>query len=496
MELEIIIAVLVQWMKYRKLLPKYEHLVNDEIVEELTGEFHNLRDRCVADNIKLTFGDTVKFILQQTSRKSPALIINLDEAQKLGAWLQNALEILSKPLLTQNSRVFVTITGISKASLRDAIEQSSVSIKHIFLPILKDKHISSILEKIFVLQENQLPSSIMNATKWLGGVPRFLEYFLRSVAKKACATTVSEVWDWLKSATSNELMDAIALTSHIISELILSSHEVSSDLLDNIFSLSVSERPVRLQQIISPEWTVERAQGNSLLYWRVTSGGFGIVIVPPIILNLIHINCGRRGGASIHALKRPSVTMTVDDNESLAISALLHKLKAAAIVGCETVDFYKDLIGAEGFGDRSVTVPKCFNYHVLSEQVTEGTFEVTKLETLERSRINPTSTPIAFVNGRSAPFADAFIIFPELVIFIQEKQSTKSRQKNASGWNRKSQFRPGPVVDEKNKVGNAMITTDFFFMYQTIRVEEYLLSLIIIQSLSQLSATTNCLAIF
>lgn len=280
MELEIIVAVLVQWMKYRKLLPRHEHLVNDEIVEELTAEFNRFRDICVADKIKLSFGDTVKLILKQTSHTDPVLIINLDEAQKLGLGLQNALEILAKPIITQNSRVLVTITGISEASLRDAIEQSSVSIRHIFLPTLKDEHVSHILQTIF--GEEKLSSSIVNATKRLGGVPRFLEYFLRSASKKAGAKTVSDVGDWLRSATGNELMDVVYLTSIFISELLQLNYDVPGEVLDNIFSLSVSERPVGLEQIISPNWTVERAQSRSLLYWRVTSGGLGIIVMPPI----------------------------------------------------------------------------------------------------------------------------------------------------------------------------------------------------------------------
>ena len=93
-ELEIIVAVLVQWMKSRKLLPRYEHLINDAIVEELTRKFNLLKRKCA-------FGETVKLILRQTSNTDPVLIINLDEAQSLSMGLKYALEILTKPLMTQ-----------------------------------------------------------------------------------------------------------------------------------------------------------------------------------------------------------------------------------------------------------------------------------------------------------------------------------------------------------------------------------------------------------
>lgn len=253
--------------------------------------------------------------------------------------------------------MLVTITGISKPSLREAIEQSSVSIRHMFLPTLKEEHASHILQTIFGQLENKLSISIINATKWLGGIPRYLEYFLRSVSKKAFAKNVSEVWNRLRSATNKELMEVIILTSKIIASLLQLDYCGPSGILDDIFSLSVSKRPVGLQQIISHDWTVERAQSWLLLYWRVTSGGLGIIVMPPILLQVIHRNNGRTTGAYIHQFRPPSATMTADDNKSLAIRALLHKLKAASIVGLEKIDFYRDLLGELGLPDRQVTVP-------------------------------------------------------------------------------------------------------------------------------------------
>lgn len=161
-ELEIIVELLVQWMKHRKLRLAYEHLINDRIVNELQGEFGKLRDICPRDDIHLTFSDTVEYILQQSSitgeaKRRPPLIINLDEAQKIGITLQNALEILLRPILVENCRVFITITGISKSSLYAAIEQSAVSVQTIILSVLTDNHMCSILVDLFGPKFDKLP---------------------------------------------------------------------------------------------------------------------------------------------------------------------------------------------------------------------------------------------------------------------------------------------------------------------------------------------------
>lgn len=134
-----------------------------------------------------TLGGTVDFILQQDlqvheSGRFPALIINFDEAQTIGELLQHALKIFVTPILTENRRVFIIITGISEAHLFEAIQRSDVSVHVMTLPVLKDAHIADILAKVFKVNADAIPRSVRNAVKWLGGVPRFLEYFLKTAA--------------------------------------------------------------------------------------------------------------------------------------------------------------------------------------------------------------------------------------------------------------------------------------------------------------------------
>lgn len=217
-EVEIIIAVLAQWMKQRKLRPELKNLKDGSIVNKLKAELGIFR---WAPFLSLTFCEVVVFIIEQSSRAgeiehTPALIINLDEAQNLRGSLQQVLEIISRPLFAVNCRVFFTITGICTSHFREAIVQSNVSLQPIILPILSETHLSTILGNIFGVEVNQLPENVVNLTKSLGGVSRLLEYFLSFVAKKSTATTVEQIWEWPCTTNNKSLMDIIlSVRSHL-----------------------------------------------------------------------------------------------------------------------------------------------------------------------------------------------------------------------------------------------------------------------------------------
>ena len=211
-----------------------------------------MRKQCLRGDMSLTLGGTVDFILQQDlqvheSGRSPALIINFDETQKIGLLLQHAIQILVTPILTRNSRVFVTITGISKARLFEAIQRPDVSVHVITLPLLEDAHIADILAKAFKIDADKIPRCVKRAVKWLGGVPRFLEYFLESTAEKSRCTTVPAMWKWLCEADLNSLMDVISNTRPKVTGYGQES-KLLDDLLDNIFSLAIAGHPVKLDQ--------------------------------------------------------------------------------------------------------------------------------------------------------------------------------------------------------------------------------------------------------
>ena len=77
--------------------------------------------------------------------------------------------------------------------------------------------------------------------------------------------------------------------------------------------------------------------------------------------------------------------------------------------------------------DVYVIVPKCFNLELLRNQIGPEVISIKKLKVLTDSAARPKTTPIAFVYGRSAPLAYLFLIFPELVIYIQDRFALVSR---------------------------------------------------------------------
>ena len=210
---------------------------------------------------------------------TPALIINLDEAQILRGSLQIVLEIISRPLFSANCRVLLTVAGKCTSDFREAIVQSNVSLQPIILPILTETHLSTILCYIFGVEANQLPQNVVHVMKWFGGVPRYLEFFLKSVAKKSTTITLKQIWEWLCTAENELLMDVILYVRSYHTCYL----EPPDFILDNVFSISVAEWLIALDVYLDKEWTVEDAQNCSVLHWNGIPGGPGIATMIPLI---------------------------------------------------------------------------------------------------------------------------------------------------------------------------------------------------------------------
>ena len=75
---------------------------------------------------------------------------------------------------------------------------------------------------------------------------------------------------------------------------------------------------------------------------------------------------------SVRPLERPPSTLIISDIEASAVTVLLHKLKAASIMGFEQVLLFKYLMGGmsiEGRDDVYVAVPKSFNLALLPHHI-------------------------------------------------------------------------------------------------------------------------------
>ena len=270
LEFEIIVNVLVQWMKHRELRPEWEHLNGDKIISKLKTELRVLKEARFG---LCSFCDVVGYVTEQSARAGkPALIINLDEAQNVVCSLQKVLEILVNFIIVDDCRMFVTVTGICTAEFRGAIARSNISFQPITLPVLTEMHMALILASVFAVEVDKIPPGVVDSMKWLGGVPRLLEYILRLAAKKARANTVQDMWEWLCNADTDSLTDIIIKAGSLITGHGIGDFGIPDDLLHNIFSIAVAKHPVRLSNRLTEEWTVEGAQGRSLMHWKGVPG--------------------------------------------------------------------------------------------------------------------------------------------------------------------------------------------------------------------------------
>jgi hypothetical protein len=449
LERSLAVELLAQWAKYRPRTAAgaAAPLVGeDAVVNQLAFELcRALAVRrvvpTVAAALEYIVGTSSGPLAGDAARSSdhvPAVIINIDEAHNRRELLPAVVELLVQPLIVRNIRVFVTITGMTSDHITAAINESSVKPFEIVLPLLKQHNMVNIVATLFGVHPDQVPPSVATAAWWTGGVPRFLEYLLRHCGIKARAPKgLRAVWAWLAHATMDDVTDAIRMTSRVLPE----AAALPSDLLDNMFSLTLAERPVPITCVLTttgnPVWTVQYAQSNQLLYWEGHRGGNGIVRLPPLVLHLVHQRSAAGASASLLPLKMPSahMTETSNGNEALAVSALLHKLHAAQIANSDTV-WLSELLGegqVAGMEDLQLTVPGNLSLRVLQHKVEKHNFQELARITREGLREQPKTTDCAFLNGRGASFADAFIIFPDFVVFVQEKQCVLAHQKRALG---------------------------------------------------------------
>lgn len=407
----------------------------------------------------VTVSDAIRYILHKAAADGvatadddpPALIVNIDEAQQLPEdLLQVCINAFVGPLLTNNLRVYLTITGLSSGVVAGAFNAGGVQATNFALPLLEEDHMAQIIARVFSLQSaSGIPDDLRRALWWLGGIPRFLDYFLMCASEKVSGRkTLSAVWTWLSNAGANDIMDVVQLTAvRSYSSLISGNGEQSGlpdGVLDNLVSLSVSGLRVPLCMPLSPvdpAWTLERAQRHQLLCWHGLPGGEGRVVVPPLILFKAHSNSRlpqSGGGQCVAPLKRPSATMSADEYEALVVSALLHKLRAAAIAKLTSVTL-RELPGGElldtrrDLPDVSLPVPLNFERETCSSQVTASNFSGVVRGVRAKLALNPASAPSAFINTRGAAFVDAFLVFPEFLVLVKEHRSPAARRQQAIG---------------------------------------------------------------
>lgn len=374
------------------------------------------------------------------SQDDLVVLINLDEAQNLSAnLLKHVIELILSPLLQNGIRVFLSVSGLNSEQICRGINSTGARILEIVLPLLSMKDMSGILLHLF---DMSITNSISAILFWLGGVPRFLELFLQFAARKARADTIIDLESWLaKVATARDLIDCVRMcaTETYSSLCRMSPSSMPSDVLGNLFSLSLSGCNVSLEMLVSkafPQWTLRHCQNNQLLYFKPTAGASGAVIMPPLVLYTVQVATGSNHlGPANSALQVPAILMTPDECEKLTISAVMHRLRAAKLCDSNTI-MLSELLGGcplGGVKDVCLRIPGCFNIVTLDHKIESHNIERFCSNVRRAILAEPTRTAVAFLNGRQASYADSFIVFAELMLLFQEKQSIIARMQAACG---------------------------------------------------------------
>jgi hypothetical protein len=116
--------------------------------------------------------------------------------------------------------------------------------------------------------------------------------------------------------------------------------------------------------------------------------------------------------------------------------------------------------------DFTVRLPACFDVVRTPKDITAANFcEFVSFIRSTRAE-SPTTTPVAFVNGPTASFADSFVVLPDLVIFLQERQRVLARLRAITSATRRS-VTVAEVVLEYEKLGADARALPHIFLYIT-----------------------------
>jgi hypothetical protein len=433
-------------------------------------------------------------------RGPPCLIVNLDEAhtlepRNLGSILRSFVGLL----INHQLRVFVIVTGVTSEGILAAFDDSHVRATSISLPLLDLDHVVQVAETLLPLP---LGSSwraapvLMHALWWTGGVPRTLETLVRIVAERT-PLTVGESrpsraavalsllrMSWVDGSSLVEAMAAHQFSGHGGSGVSIEY----TDALREAFSFALLETPVSsshvLAQLTRPI-TVDDAQKHSVLYWCASGastaslgGPGGRIVLPPLSLFAVQ-RALVPSLQHLYLVKYIVPFMSARDNKSVAVGALMHKFLALAVIRTASVtlaDLGMPVRSSKSTHNPTVRLPSCFDVVRTEGNVTAANFLALSKRVRSVDAALTATTPVAFVNAPTAPFADAFIVLPDFVIFVQERQRVLARLRRAQGGGGASVGAAGcseravtfaEVTAEYDKLGRSARAQPHVFLYIT-----------------------------
>eukprot|EP00048_Salpingoeca_helianthica_P009811 m.140721 g.140721 ORF g.140721 m.140721 type:complete len:763 (+) comp14954_c1_seq1:119-2407(+) len=450
--------------------------------------------------------------------KDKALIINLDEAQgcvsdsdtvTLGLTI-HGLQALS---IQCGWRIFLTVTGISAPVVQRILDKSSHRALAISLPMLENRHTIAIVQRLFQQPTDTVMLKIAFALACVGGVPRCLQAFLATVATHMSVVqldhqrlgrdaVLANIWHQLNTASVYDicvLLRTSANANYPMPEragLSLTASELS-----HVISLAVSGCPVELSQLTKHNLSPERLELYCHFMQLTEEPGKVVIRLPTIVLfNLLRfshmsMNLELPLSSGFRGMTSTTCTQTQNETETTAIDFLMHRLRAlrmskqtsdASVTLAELGLFFRS-------GPSSVSLPFEFYVRALDNQHAgpklralidgiQASYQIHRdVLSGKPAPCQPWFAPCAaFLNAKSAPSADAFVVFENFVLFLQEKQSVLSRR---DYWQGKARCVANgqEILDEYTKAvaGTGLTSEQFGFVYVTDQtVSEEVLALL------------------
>jgi hypothetical protein len=432
--------LLIEWSKYdmvfttkkkeelRSLLVQYEKVLNMESILQLIYDVEGIIP----------------------------ILVNLDEASKCSVELLKNIVVILGRLLTSGKKIFFSISGLYNETVFSAISKSSVERSDLFLPPLTLQHMQSILSQFGTGIQSANPH--LQYLLWLtGGVPRSVEYLIASVAEgfnllqdnKLSYSTVTKINKVCTNLTPEHTITIINKLKNKICVKTLPS--MSSEIYSGLTALVIAEveanESIKLEKVING-YCLRNALQDQLVYYNSVEKR---VTIPPVTLHRFH-NEQTSDITNSFKIRIPLLwnidgVFTHRDNEVIYLCVVQKRMQAFSLIGRETVPLSK-LLGI------SIAKRKDFQIKVESTGSVRASSTTITAKCLED--ILQLNFGEGIANTRTAECADGFLKLRDaednqVLVFIQEKQSVVSREKQVRGGNPPKTVYAEDVLQELEK---------------------------------------------
>ena len=228
------VSVLFQWSKYlfSSMKGKDTTYNEAELKHRFDDEFRKY------DDSDLNFKNVIEKIMEVTGQP---IFLNLDEIQQsaeknvLNQLIEDVAMILSNEKL---NCLHVVMTGIHSVSILNSFVASGVEMAPIALPPLDMIHIQEIIKTLFphISKGNHYWDHLLYLT---GGIPRHLEYLLRTIFGDKCKLTAKEInaFDPVEQIANIELYTDILHSFIDNCKNVVKLGTVKSLVIDNVLAL-------------------------------------------------------------------------------------------------------------------------------------------------------------------------------------------------------------------------------------------------------------------